>query len=55
MAKERREHVWLECASCGKKNYRTERSMAFSATRLDLMKYCPWERKHTQHKENRKK
>ena len=54
MAKEKREYIWMECTSCGAKNYRTQRTMA-GAERLQLKKYCPKEMKHTLHKENRKK
>ncbi len=49
-----REHVWLECSSCGNRNYRTQKETR-GADRLTLNKYCPKERKHTAHKESRKK
>ena len=59
MAKGRgaREHIWLECTECHQKNYRTEKNLKAlgASTKLNLMKYCPWERKHTLHTENRKK
>jgi len=52
--KDRRDFVWMECSSCGARNYRAERLMKDS-TRLKLNKYCPVERKHTLHQETRKK
>jgi large subunit ribosomal protein L33 len=49
-----REYVWLECTVCGAKNYRTQKETR-GAERLDLKKFCRKERKHTAHKESRKK
>lgn len=49
-----REYVWLECTESGMRNYRVEKEMR-GTERLELMKYCPKLRKHTMHKESRKK
>jgi large subunit ribosomal protein L33 len=49
-----REYVWLECTVCGARNYRTEKETR-GADRLELKKFCRKERKHTPHKESRKK
>ena len=49
-----REYVWLECTSCGDRNYRDPEGDP-GADRLELKKYCRRERKHTSHKESRKK
>ena len=49
-----REYVWLECTSCGERNYRVQKETR-GAGRLELKKYCRRERKHTSHKESRKK
>jgi large subunit ribosomal protein L33 len=49
-----REYVWLECSVCGSRNYRTNKETR-GADRLELKKYCRKERKHTPHKESRKK
>jgi len=49
-----REYVWLECTVCGDRNYRTQKETR-GAERLELKKYCQRERKHTPHKESRKK
>ncbi len=54
MAEKKRDYVWLECTSCGERNYRTEKNLR-STDRLELRKFCPRERKHTVHKESRKK
>jgi large subunit ribosomal protein L33 len=49
-----REYVWLECTACGERNYRVQKETR-GANRLELKKYCRRERKHTPHKESRKK
>jgi large subunit ribosomal protein L33 len=49
-----REYVWLECSVCGSRNYRTEKETR-GADRLERKKFCRKERKHTVHKESRKK
>ena len=56
-----RESFWMECTSCGERNYRTEKGNpkdkrnTAQPSKLELKKYCPKERKHTVHKENKKK
>jgi large subunit ribosomal protein L33 len=49
-----REYVWLECSECKDRNYRVQKETR-GADRLELKKYCRRERKHTVHKESRKK
>ena len=49
-----REYVWLECTECSSRNYRTHKEMR-GTERLELKKFCRKERKHTVHKESRKK
>ena len=49
-----REYVWLKCSECGDRNYRIEKEMR-GTERLELMKYCRRLRRHTLHKEDRKK
>jgi len=49
-----REYVWLECTACGDRNYRVQKETR-GANRLELKKFCRRERKHTAHKESRKK
>ena len=55
MASDRREYVWLECGSCGARNYRTDKLVKGATSKLERNKYCRKERKHTPHKESRKK
>ncbi len=49
-----REMLWLECTSCGERNYRTQKETK-GTEKLELKKYCPRERKRTPHKESKKK
>ncbi|QDT34626.1 MULTISPECIES: 50S ribosomal protein L33 [Thalassoglobus] len=49
-----REYVWLECTECGDRNYRVTKEMR-GTERLEIKKYCPRLRRHTTHKESRKK
>jgi len=49
-----REYVWLECTETGLRNYRVQKETR-GTERLALMKYCPKLRRHTLHKESRKK
>ena len=52
--KSKREYVWLECTECGRRNYRTDVSVAEGTPKLKLNKFCKAERKHTAHKLRRK-
>ena len=55
MAKSKaREYVWLQCTECNDLNYRTNVRTQGGVPKLVLSKYCPRERKHTQHKLKRK-
>ena len=49
-----REYVWLECTECGDRNYRVQKETR-GAERLERKKYCKRLRRHTIHKESRKK
>lgn len=49
-----REYVWMECIDTGQRHYRTAKESK-GAERLQLRKYCKELRKHTVHKESRKK
>ena len=48
-----REYVWLECTACGDRNYRDQKETRGRAAGAE--EYCRRERKHTPHKESRKK
>ena len=49
-----REHVWLEGTESGNRNYRVNKETR-GTERLELRKYDKKLRKHTTHKETRKK
>jgi large subunit ribosomal protein L33 len=54
MAKnEKRVQVILACESCKRRNYITMKSKVNDRERIEMRKYCQWERKHTVHKETR--
>jgi large subunit ribosomal protein L33 len=45
--------VTLECTECHERNYTTEKSRRNDPARIELVKYCSRERKHTLHKETK--
>ncbi len=49
-----REYVWLECTESGVRGYRTNKETR-GTERLELKKYNKKLRRHTTHKESRKK
>jgi large subunit ribosomal protein L33 len=46
-----RELVVLACTECKRRNYTTTRNKKLTANRLEMSKYCRFERKRTVHKE----
>ncbi|MBU1692535.1 MAG: 50S ribosomal protein L33 [Verrucomicrobia bacterium] len=46
-----REIITLACTECKRRNYTTTRNKRKTTERLELKKYCRFERKHTAHKE----
>lgn len=48
-----REQITLECTSCSQRNYSTTKNKRKHTGRVEFKKYCPFERKHTVHKETR--
>ena len=54
-----REQVILQCTTCkesgmpGVSRYSTTKNRRTTTQRLELMKYCRFERKHTLHRETR--
>jgi large subunit ribosomal protein L33 len=52
-ANEKRVHVTLECTSCKRRNYITSKNKVNDRERIEMRKYCRWERQHTVHKETR--
>jgi large subunit ribosomal protein L33 len=45
--------ITLACTECKRRNYVTEKNRQNDRDRLELMKYCRWDRKHTLHRETR--
>ena len=41
------------CTECKQKNYTTQKNRRNTTGKLELMKYCPFERKHTLHRETK--
>ena len=50
-----RGYVWLQCTETHDLNYRVQKRLKGNPYKLELMKYCPRLRKHTLHKESKKK
>ena len=53
MANDKRVHVTLECTECKRRNYITTKSKVNDRERIEMKKYCKWDRTHTLHKETR--
>ena len=47
------EKIALQCAECKRKNYTTSRNKKNVQGKIELSKFCKWERKHTLHKETK--
>ena len=45
--------VNLECKSCKRRNYTTAKNKKKAGDKLEISKYCRFERKHTPHKETK--
>jgi large subunit ribosomal protein L33 len=48
-----RELVTLACTDCKRRNYTTTKNKRLTPDRMELKKYCRFEKKHTIHKETR--
>lgn len=48
-----RERVILQCTECKQRNYTAKRDKRKHPERLELKKFCKFERKHTLHKEQK--
>jgi large subunit ribosomal protein L33 len=46
-----RENISLECTVCKRRNYTAMRDKRKRPEKLELKKYCKFDRKHTLHKE----
>ncbi len=45
--------VNLACEECKRKNYSTFKNKRNTQARLELKKFCKWDRKHTVHRETK--
>ena len=48
-----REIITLACGACKRRNYTTTKDKKLTPDRIELKKYCRFERKHTVHREIR--
>ncbi|GAB6038982.1 50S ribosomal protein L33 [Fundidesulfovibrio butyratiphilus] len=46
-------NIILQCTECKRKNYTTEKNKKNTTGRLEVKKYCPWDKKHTVHRESK--
>ena len=46
-----RENVILQCTECKRRNYTATRDKRKKPNRLELKKFCRFDRKHTLHRE----
>jgi len=56
MAKSKRqvvELIALHCEDCKRRNYTTSKNRRNLQEKLEFKKYCPFDRKHTVHKEGK--
>jgi large subunit ribosomal protein L33 len=51
MATGSRDIVTLQCSECKRRNYTTTRNKKKNQKKVELQKYCRFDRKHTLHKE----
>ncbi|AMC93358.1 50S ribosomal protein L33 [Erysipelothrix larvae] len=48
-----RHQVILKCTECGEENYISTRNRKIHTERMEVVKYCPRERKHVLHREKK--
>ncbi len=48
-----RVNILLACTECKRRNYATSKNKKNTTGRLEVKKYCPFERKHTLHRESK--
>ena len=47
------ELIALQCTECKRRNYTTKKNKRNSQGKIELKKYCRFDRKHTVHKESK--
>ena len=50
---DKRVKITLECQVCKRRNYITMKSRVNDRERIEMNKYCRWDKRHTVHKETR--
>ena len=45
--------ITMACTECKRRNYITTKNKVNDRERIEMKKYCRWERQHTVHKETR--
>ncbi len=53
MPSDKRPPITLACEVCKRRNYVTVKNKTNTRDRLELKKYCSWDRRHTVHRETR--
>ena len=48
-----KEKIALKCTVCNRRNYTTTKNRKNTPHKLEFMKYCPFDLKHTLHKESK--
>ena len=48
-----REIIILACTECKRRNYTTKKNRRVMPGRFEIKKFCPYERKHTLHREHK--
>lgn len=43
----------MACTECRRRNYTTTKNRNTQRERLELRKFCPWDNRHTVHRETR--
>lgn len=51
--KENRINIILACEDCKRRNYSTTKNKKNTSGRLAVKKYCPFDKRHTVHKETK--
>lgn len=47
------EKIALKCSVCNRRNYTTQKNKRNTAEKLELKKFCPFDREHTLHVESK--
>ncbi len=48
-----RELVILACTECKRRNYTTKKNKRTTTGRLEIKKYCRWDKRHVLHRETK--